>query len=149
MAKTNDIFELIFHEVPASDEPFDPKEVFVVGGTELPISLMGQGFLQLVAQAKVERGFKGSKLFSRILRRPAKSREIMEVLGGKKKDEISWRELAHCLQSADHNNSYLFFIDGCAVRVYWDEIGWYFRTFSIEVPHDWLAGHLVFSRVVF
>lgn len=123
--KPSDIFEPLYHEVPASKRPFDPGKVFRVGGSKLPISCMNPKFERLVARAGVvRRPFLRSKLFSRTLRLTASARRIIWGLGGIKKATTSLRELAHFLMTADQSKGYIFVIGGVIVCALWLGGGW-------------------------
>ncbi|MHB8903723.1 MAG: hypothetical protein ACYC40_01285 [Patescibacteria group bacterium] len=148
--------------VSATTIKFVAKGKFVVNTSkkaEVKISFLGDNFINWFL-GKTEDPFVGSTVYGRKLNKGSVDGPILAELGGQEKAETTLTEIyammgrqpngesGELLNNGYANIFYVRDIDSIlrAVRVRWSGDGWSVRAYSVEFPHDWLAGSCVFSR---
>jgi len=148
--------------IPATTEKFIAKNNFIVDTSEnanVKISWLSGDFKDWFL-LKVENPFPGSEIVARQLIKRSVDAPILKELGGNEKAETTLAEVYAMMQKQANGKSGALLINGWAnifyvkdisgtlraVRVYWFDDGWFVHAYSIELPHEWDAGHRVFSR---
>jgi len=148
--------------IPATTEKFVAKDNFKVDISEdakVKISYLGDNFKKWFT-GKTEEPFPGSTVYGRKLNKDSVDGPIIAELGGQEKSETTLSEVYAIMERQPNgkagellNNGYanIFYVRDItgtlrAVVVYWDDDGWGVDAVSVEDPHEWYSGDLVFSR---
>jgi hypothetical protein len=147
--------------IPATTERFVANNHFVVGtsvSAAVRISCIGSVFRRWLLGKVEELSGERSLRYSR-LRKPLVDAPIIAELGEGAAEtslaEIWWLleqqpngEAGTLLVNGDANIFYVRDVDGImfAVRVFWDDLGWFVDAISVKHPNPWAVGDRVFSR---
>lgn len=129
---------------------FAAAEHFLVGGSDLPISLLGEDFLAHFLPL-VEADVAASTLYQRVLVKSTIDAPIFVALGGEDAASVPLAHLFAFLKTADRDKWYFFYVRDVAgqlwaVDTYWRDNGWDMEAYSVTYPRGWRGGGHVVSR---